>query len=92
MKCRFCLTDEATMSHHKTPRSLGGVETIRCCQDCGNQVHMLFNNKQLAKMSFRQLMNSNRMKVYIEWKKKHPGKHRYRASKEVREWLENHRS
>jgi len=92
MKCRFCLTDKATMKHHKIPRSLGGVEIIDCCTDCGNQVHMLFTNKELAKMSFIRLMNSDKMKIYIEWKKKHPGKHTYRASRKVKEWAKNHRN
>jgi len=91
MKCRICETDEAVIKHHYVPRSLGGDKIVNCCEDCGNQVHMLFNNKLLAKMSFSQLVNHPRMRKYIQWKKNHSGKHKYRMSRAVREWNKRHR-
>jgi len=89
MKCNLCETDEAAEKHHVIPRSKGGKETIPCCSDCGGQVHMLFNNKELADMSVDEL--KEKLADYIKWKKKHPGNHTHRASKKVKDWLKYHR-
>jgi hypothetical protein len=100
MKCRVCDTDEAILNHHVTPKSRGGLRrlpvmkgndlTIECCSDCGNQLHMLFTNKELEELGLN-VLNLEAMKKYIEWKKKHPGNHAYRASNKVKDWKKGHR-
>lgn len=84
MLCEICSTDEAVEKHHVVPKSKGGKETIDCCSDCGGQVHMLFTNEDLGKMTLTDLMNTNKMRKYIKWKQKHPGNHRHRMSNEVK--------
>jgi hypothetical protein len=95
MKCLICETDESTEKHHVLPRSKGGREQdnlLDCCSDCGGQVHMLFNNTELAKMSLDDLLTNEKMQKYIIWKKKHPGTHRHRMSNGVKSWRKSHRA
>jgi hypothetical protein len=94
MLCLICQIDTATEKHHTLPRSKGGrgQETIDCCSDCGGQVHMLFTNTELAKMTLEELITNEQMVKYIVWKKKHPGEHRHRMSKGVKSWRKSHRS
>lgn len=93
MFCRICGTDEAVEKHHVLPKSKGGskLETVMCCSDCGGQVHMLFNNSELASMTFEELMSKEKMISYIKWKQKHPGSHKHRMSNDVKRWKSNHR-
>jgi hypothetical protein len=91
--CKICKTDLATEKHHVQPKSKGGVhgEIIDCCCDCGGQVHMLFNNHVLASMDLDSLLETDEMKSYISWKKKHPGPHKHRMSAPVKQWKKGHR-
>lgn len=94
-KCEVCDTDNAIQRHHITPVSQGGrsSEGINCCVDCGNQVHMLFTNKELAKFgNLETLLRQEEMAAYVEWKKKHPGGHRFKSSVKVKQWKRYHRS
>ena len=91
MKCQICSVDKAIQQHHILPRSLGGKKTVWCCSDCGNQIHMLFNNKELSYMSFEELLMTNKMTKYLKWKRKHSGIHRYKMSNEVKKWKKGHR-
>jgi 5-methylcytosine-specific restriction enzyme A len=93
MLCEICNTDEAVEEHHVLPKSKGGrhLETISCCSDCGGQVHMLFNNNELASMTLENLINHDKMVRYVLWKSKHPGSHKHRMSKEVKKWKQGHR-
>lgn len=91
--CQICYTDEAAEDHHIVPKSKGGKngQTIPCCSDCGGQVHQLFTNKQLAEMDLIGLLTHEKMVKYIDWKKKHPGEHKHKASNEVKMWKKGHR-
>jgi len=89
-KCVFC-DEPATEKHHVVPRSQGGTDTIDCCGTCGNQVHMLFENKALAVMSLEELANTDEMRRYLKWREKHPGKHKARMSNRVKKWRQYHR-
>lgn len=91
MLCEICRIDEISEKHHLVPRSKGGKETIGCCSDCGGQVHMLFNNAELAKMSLDDLLTNEKMQKYVIWKKKHSGTHRHRMSNGVKSWRKSHR-
>jgi hypothetical protein len=92
MVCKICGVDPVVQNHHIIPKSRGGSDiTVECCSDCGNQIHMLFTNKKLAELGFEGLMKSDVMRKYIQWKRKHPGDHTYRASRKVKEWNRYHR-
>ncbi len=94
--CAICHTiteSDVTTKHHVLPKSKGGrhKETIICCPDCGKQVHILFNEKELASMSLDELLKTEEMIKYIKWKRTHPGNHKHRMSKKVRQWKRYHR-
>lgn len=78
------------MKHHIIPKSKGGKGTIDCCSDCGEQLHMLFTNKELCSISLEEIIASSRMQTYINWKEKHLGNHRHKSSKKLREWKKFH--
>lgn len=80
--------------HHVIPRSKGGksMGTIVCCPTCSGQLHMLFTNKELAAISVEELINTEEIKKYIKWKKKHRGDFKHRQSKKVKKWFEGHRA
>jgi len=90
--CPICETDKVAVKHHVIPVSKGGNESVSVCMDCGNQIHMLYTNKELASFgSLAMLCEQSDMIKYIEWKKKHPGEHAYKASRKLREWMKFHR-
>jgi hypothetical protein len=86
-ECQFCGEETYDIHrHHLTPRSKGGAKgpKIRCCLTCSEQVHMLFTEKELANMSFEELVKTEPMKRYLNWKRKHPGDHKTRMSLRIR--------
>jgi hypothetical protein len=91
--CEICKTDPAVEKHHVRPKSKGGTkgEVVWCCSDCGGQFHTLFTNNDLADKSLEQILEDDKMKDYISWKKKHPGPHRHRMSTTVKQWKRGHR-
>ena len=91
--CRLCGIDTATQKHHVLPKSKGGrhLETLPCCVDRGGQVHMLFNNIELAAMSLDDLTNHEKILKYLKWKKTHPGTQKHRMSNDVKRWRKGHR-
>ena len=58
--------------HHLVPRSKGGTETIDVCNACGDQVHRLFSNKELAERfhTVAALKSDPRMQKWIRWVRK----------------------
>ena len=72
MQCTLCgreTPDGLMERHHLVPRSFKGRETIPVCIDCGNQVHTLFTNKELATSldTVERLMAEPRMRAYLAW-------------------------
>lgn len=67
------------------------METVPCCADCGGQVHMLFSNKALSEMTLDELLQKDEMQSYLQWKRNHPGEHKHRMSRGVKEWRRGHR-
>lgn len=55
--------------HHLVPRSKGGEETIDVCCHCGDHVHRLFSNKELAETynTLEALRSEERMQKWIRW-------------------------
>ncbi len=93
--CEICDLDDAVEKHHLIPKqqkkSNPDPIIIRCCYDCAKQVHMLFNNKELAEMSLEELLEMAEMQTYIKWKMKHPGTHGHKMSSRVKDWQKYHR-
>lgn len=79
--------------HHVVPKSKGGQgkEIKYLCRTCHNQIHSLFNEKELSLMSFEELLDHGELKKYLKWKEKHPGIFGVRMSNNVREWKRYHR-
>ena len=92
MKCEICQIDDAVEKHHLIPRQRhkanhkANREVVQCCYDCARQVHMLFNEKELAGMALGDLLDTPQMQKYLKWKKKHSGVHRHKMSSRVKTW------
>jgi len=58
--------------HHLIPKCKKGTDTVNFCVDCGNQVHLLFNIKELEKTynSLETLKNDEKIKKWIGWIRK----------------------
>lgn len=95
LSCSICeMETERLVKHHVRPKSKGGKhgETVGCCPPCASQVHMLFTEKELAAMSLEELLETEKMRKYLTWRRKHPGDHHgHRMSRKVRKWKEYHR-
>jgi hypothetical protein len=89
--CQICQTDPATERHHIRPKSKGGKDMVNCCSDCGGQFHILFDNITLARNNLTTILETNEMRSYIAWKKKHPGPHKHRMSSTVKQFKKGHR-
>lgn len=94
MKCAICGLEKGKLyRHHVKPKSKGGThgEIVKCCKTCSQQVHMLFTEKELAQMSFRELLANVKMQKFIKWRQKHPEEYTVRMSKKVKNWRKYHR-
>lgn len=92
MNCQICNEEmERSFKHHVVPKCKGGKATIEVCYTCNGQVHMLFNEQELAAMTLDELLSIDKMRKYIKWKQKHPGEYRHRMSQDVKKWKKYHR-
>jgi len=85
--CRICgRTTAKVYRHHVIPKVKGRKHrgTIECCKTCSRQIHMLFSESELAKMTFEELLNTEDMKRYITWIRERSGDFRARLSKRLR--------
>lgn len=74
MNCSICQRDtpeEFLEKHHLVPRSKHGsnIPGIIVCSSCGDQLHQLFTNKQLAKEynTIEKLLSSEKIQTWIKW-------------------------
>jgi hypothetical protein len=72
MNCLICnrrTPEECAERHHLIPRSKDGKETIDVCIDCGNQLHLLFTNKELKKTynTLEVLLSNDRVQRWIRF-------------------------
>jgi hypothetical protein len=82
MVCPLCEREVPELSdHHLVPRSRGGRTTAAICLDCHRMIHVLFDNKALARElgSVEALQAEPRFARYLAWIRKRPGERRYRA-------------
>lgn len=88
MTCKICeRPTDKIYKHHLIPRVKGGTrgETIECCKTCSRQVHMLFSENELAKMTLGELLSTDQMKEYLKWIRNKKGNFKVRKSKRLRE-------
>lgn len=86
-KCRICDRETKEVhKHHVVPRSRGGrhKKTIECCGTCINQVHMLFSNKELERMTLEELLETEQIQKYKKWIAKKPGNYSTKLSTRVK--------
>lgn len=55
--------------HHLIPKSRKGKETILVCNNCGNQLHHLFSNKEMEKTynTLETILADERVQKWIKW-------------------------
>lgn len=69
-QCGICLRRvKSTSKHHIKPKSRGGThgDTVPACKTCHRQVHALYTEKELSKMSFEELLDHEDMSKYLKW-------------------------
>lgn len=73
--CPFCLRDGTpTDAHHLVPKSLGGKDTLECCNACHKAIHALLPHKELRRYyhTVARLLEHKPFFDMVEWIKKQP--------------------
>lgn len=82
MVCRICekKTDKI-YKHHLIPKVKGGKNKgiVECCRTCSREIHMLFSENELAKITLEGLLQTEAMKKYLDWIKKRKGDFKVRC-------------
>jgi len=60
--------------HHMIPRQKKGKITILVCCSCGDQIHQIFTNKELAKKynTVEAIVADERIQKWVEWISRKP--------------------
>ncbi len=75
MNCSLCNRPLAQSKHHLIPVQKGGKHGSKTplCILCHNQLHDLFNNKELKILnSIEKLKANEKVQKYLKWLLKHP--------------------
>jgi len=79
MNCQICQREtpqEHLEKHHLVPKAKHGakLDTIFVCCSCGNQLHLLFSNKELAKEynTIEKILSSEKIQKWIKWIRNKP--------------------
>ena len=74
MHCQICDRDTPENfleKHHLTPKAKHGakLDTIFVCCNCGDQLHQLFTNKELAKTynTLEKILANEKIIKWIKW-------------------------
>jgi hypothetical protein len=75
--CSIChreTPDVYLEDHHLVPRCKKGKNTIVLCTDCADQVHLLFNVKELRDTynTLESLLSNEKIQTWIKWIRKKP--------------------
>ena len=68
--CMFCKRNiDILHKHHVVPVVKGGKfnDTVDCCKTCSQQIHMLFTEAELQKMTLEQLNEKSEWQSYLKW-------------------------
>ena len=71
MQCQICtrkVPDGLMEHHHLKPKERKGTR-ILVCIDCGNQLHQLFSNKELAKQynTLDKILANKKIQNWVKW-------------------------
>jgi len=77
IECPICTRDTPACyqeRHHLVPRAKKGKITIRICCNCGDMLHKLFTNKELAKKfnTLEKILAQPEVQKWIAWVKNKP--------------------
>lgn len=79
MNCQICQRPtpiEHLEKHHLIPKAKHGakLDTIFVCSCCGNQLHLLFSNKQLAKEynTLEKILANEKIQKWVKWIRNKP--------------------
>lgn len=72
--CDRTVQPEYIEGHHTVPKSKKGKKKVDVCCSCGDQIHILFTNKELAKKynTIEALLSDPRVQKWREWIQKKP--------------------
>ena len=75
--CPICRRDtpaDSQEKHHLVPKAKQGKITILLCRSCGDMLHQIFTNKELAKKynTLETILADERVQKWAEWIKKKP--------------------
>jgi hypothetical protein len=74
--CKRDTPDQYVEAHHLVPRHKGGAKGDRLdvCTSCGDQLHQLFENRELAKEynTLEKIMSNERVQKWANWVGKKP--------------------
>lgn len=87
LQCPICLhfyTRKELTRHHLVPKSRKGHETVLICAACHNQIHAIFDEKELERRlnTIEALVESEEFRPFVKWirKRKPTSKVRVKAS------------
>jgi hypothetical protein len=79
MNCQICQREtpqEYLEKHHLIPKEKYGADmgTILVCCSCGDQIHNLFSNKQLAKEynTIEKILDNEKIIKWVKWIRNKP--------------------
>jgi len=73
VNCSICRRESQHLEkHHLVPRAKHGKETIEVCHDCGDQLHLLFDNRQLKYElnTLEKILANEKVQIWIKWIRK----------------------
>jgi hypothetical protein len=68
--CKFCRRRVNELYiHHVVPKVKGGLkgDTVECCRTCSQQIHMLFTEAELKRLTLEQLNSKLEWTAYLHW-------------------------
>jgi hypothetical protein len=88
MSCSLCRRDaESLEKHHfEAGRRRKGDEGIKVCHQCGDQLHLMFTNRELRNKydTLEKILADPKVQKYVEWVKNKPVETHYTMRKKKR--------
>lgn len=89
MICQLCKRegdDSFFEKHHLTPQNRKESDTIDVCHQCGDQLHLLFDNHTLKKdlNDLDSILSNERFSRYLTWVQKRPLEKHFSVKKKKR--------
>lgn len=74
-RCEICNRETNNLEkHHLDPKNRKKSPTIDVCMQCGDQIHLMFDNSILSRElnSVEKIVSNEKMIKYIKWVRKQP--------------------